>query len=270
MAVSLALCIAGAAWRAGSLSASGALAAFATGGLALAVQWSWGAYLIGWFILASALSHLGRDRKAARTHAIVSKGGQRDAVQVLANGGVFAACALYWLLLRSSTPSLTDPWPTDPSTPLVLAAAAAGALAAAGADTWSTEIGTLVGGKPWSLRTGGRVSTGTSGAVTLAGTLGGLVGALVLALLAHAVGMIPRDLVVAVASGGIAGATADTLLGAWLQERRWCDVCGAATERAIHDCGASTIHQGGLRRLDNDLVNVACAVIGGAVAAGLS
>jgi uncharacterized protein (TIGR00297 family) len=269
MAVSLALCIAGAAWRAGSLSASGALAAFATGGLALAVQWSWGAYLIGWFILASALSHLGRDRKAARTHAIVSKGGQRDAVQVLANGGVFAACALYWLLLRSSTPSLTDPWPTDPSTPLVLAAASAGALAAAGADTWSTEIGTLVGGKPWSLRTGGRVSTGTSGAVTLAGTLGGLVGALVLALLAHAVGMIPRDLVVAVASGGIAGATADTLLGAWLQERRWCDVCGAATERAIHDCGASTIHQGGLRRLQR-LVNVACAVIGGAVAAGLS
>ena len=73
-------------------------------------------------------------------------------------------------------------------------------------------------------------------------------------------------MVVAVLAGGIAGSLADSLLGAGLQQKRWCDRCNAATERAVHTCGAATRKIGGLTWLDNDAVNAACTVVGAAVA----
>ena len=61
----------------------------------------------------------------------------------------------------------------------------AGAIAAATADTWSTEIGTVLGGTPRHLITTGReVPPGTSGGVTIAGTLSGLTGSVLAARVA--------------------------------------------------------------------------------------
>lgn len=259
LAIALAGLVALSAYRAGSLRADGALAALAVGALALAVSWGWGIFLIIWFVLASALSRIGRERKAERTRDVVAKSDRRDAVQVLANGGVFAACAL-WLLTR-------DLQPTHAAT---FAAAAASALTAAGADTWSTEIGTMWGGTPWSIRTAQRVPIGTSGAITISGTLGGVLGAITLATLAALIGMIPTSSVVAVSLGGIAGAAADTILGAWGQERRWCSRCARETERTVHTCGTETDYQGGVRRLDNDLVNALCTLIGALIGCAMA
>ncbi len=263
------------AWRAGSLRRDGAVAAALVGVLALQVSWGWGIFLIGWFVTASALSRVGRTRKAARTCDIVMKDDRRDAMQVLANGGVFAACALVAVAMRAfgadgHSPlafAATLPATLPAALEATLAAAAAGSLAAAGADTWATEIGTLWGGSPWSLRDGRRVPAGTSGAVTLTGTLGGLCGALALSGLASVVGVIPPSGIAAVALGGAAGATADTVLGAWGQERRWCPRCASATERGVHVCGTATEHRGGVRRLDNDLVNAVCTLVGAIVSA---
>jgi uncharacterized protein (TIGR00297 family) len=248
-----------AALRAGSLRADGALAAAVIGALALRVSWAWGIFLIGWFILASVLSRIGRERKAGRTQDVVAKSDRRDAVQVLANGGVFACCA-WWTLMIDAKPQFTA----------MLSVAGASALAAAGADTWSTEIGTLWGGEPWSLRAMRRVPIGTSGAITMGGTLGGVLGAIVLAALAAAVGMISTSSVVAVAIGGIAGATFDTMLGAWGQERRWCSRCARDTERTVHSCGTHTDYLGGVRRLDNDVVNALCTLVGALVGCGMA
>ena len=248
--------IALAAWRAGSLRVDGALAAFLMGALSLSWRYSWGTFLVVWFVLASALSRVGRARKAARTLGIVEKSDQRDAWQVLANGGAFLACALI-------APLVGD-------TQLVaLACAAAGSLAAAGADTWSTEIGTLVGGEPWSLRERGRVPSGTSGAITLPGTLGGVAGAIVLAALAVLCQMVPASAAPAIAIGGVVGSWADTVIGAYWQERRWCPTCSQFTERAVHDCGTATEQRGGSHRLNNDAVNALCALAGAAVAFAL-
>jgi hypothetical protein len=88
-----ALAFALAAWRAGSLAASGAVAALAVGTAAVFGGWRWGALLVAFFVLASALSRWRRAAKQARTGRVVDKGGRRDAAQVLANGGVFAALA---------------------------------------------------------------------------------------------------------------------------------------------------------------------------------
>lgn len=254
IALSLSSVIALSAWRAKSLRESGAIGAFVIGVIALRSGWSWGAFLIVWFVLASLLSRIGRAVKSVRTRDIVAKSEQRDGWQVLANGGVFATCALASMA-----------WPTQDAW---LTVGAAGALAAAGADTWSTEVGTLLGGTPWSLRANERVPVGTSGAVTWRGTFAGLVGAAVLASLAFALAMIPSTAVVAVAIGGMVGALADTVLGAWCQERRYCPQCQRATERLLHSCGATTVHTGGIARMDNDVVNALATIIGAAVAAG--
>lgn len=248
------------AFRAGSLRASGAAAAMVTGTLALRVQWAWGVYLIGWFVAATLLSRVGRAIKSQRTNDVVAKGDQRDAWQVVANGGVFALGAAWWLLDAS----------LGEGGRLILAGASAAALAAAGSDTWSTEIGTLYGRQPLSLRTLQPARPGESGAITVIGSLGGVAGAVVLTSLAIAVGMVPFALAVPVTMGALAGAWSDTLLGAWVQERRWCPACNASTERAIHSCGTPTQHHGGIRGLNNDAVNALCTVVGASAAVMLT
>ncbi|MFL5581418.1 MAG: DUF92 domain-containing protein [Gemmatimonadaceae bacterium] len=236
--------------RAGSLASSGAAAAAVVGTVCVAAGWAWGAVLVAYFVASSALSRVGADRKAARTGGVVEKGGTRDATQVLANGGAFAAAALL---------SLTTGWPA-------WTAVGAGALAAAAADTWATETGTLAGGTPRSVATGRPVPPGTSGGVSLVGTLGGAAGAAFVALLAALAGW-PGPARWAALVGGVSGMLADSLAGATLQARRRCERCGAATERLVHDCGGPTAHAGGIRWLDNDAVNVLCTLAGGAVGA---
>lgn len=170
--------IALAAWRAGSLSRSGGVAAIIVGTLALSTGLEWGAYLISWFVVTAALSRLGRARKARHVHGVVAKGGARDAWQVLANGGVFALGALLsWALVG---PALT-----------FVSVAAAASLAAAGADTWATEAGTWAASRAWSLRTGRWVPAGTSGAISAPGTMAMVVGALVWSWAAVQSGIVP-------------------------------------------------------------------------------
>ncbi len=236
------------AWRAGALTARGAVAAAVVGTVAMAGGLPWGLYLIAWFVAAAGVARIGRVAKALRLARIVDKPGARDARQVLANGLVFTLCAVCgWL------------WPDAR-----WAVAAAAALAAAGADTWATEIGTWYRADAWSVRAGRRVPTGTSGAVTPLGTAALLAGAGVYAAIATGVGLVAAGAWLAVAYGAVAGALADTLLGAWVQERRSCEACGMPTEQRRHACGAVTRHIGGVRGIDNDVVNLAATVIGAA------
>lgn len=246
-----AVAIALAARRAGSLSTSGAVAASAVGTAAVAAGWGWGALLVLYFVLSSLLSHAGSAEKAQRTAGIVEKGGARDATQVLANGGVFALCCLGLLAAGQSSVQL-------------FAAAAAGSLAAATADTWATEIGTLVGGVPRAALTFHAVPPGTSGAVSAAGTTAMVAGALLVALAARLLAL--TDLFAAVTVAGCIGALTDTLLGALAQERRWCDACARATERRRHDCGTATRQVGGMAAVDNDAVNLLATLAGAASA----
>lgn len=216
----------------------------------MAAGWAWGAILIAYFVSSSMLSRMGAGVKARRTASVVEKGDARDAVQVIANGGVFAALAC-----------------ASAGAPLA-GVAAAGALAAAAADTWATETGTLLDAAPRSLRTLRRVPPGTSGGMSLPGTLALVAGALAVALLARLLGLTPA--VLAVATGGVAGAMADSLLGVTLQERRWCAACERATERGVHDCGAETSRVGGIAWMDNDAVNFTATAVGAGVAAAVA
>lgn len=230
------------------LSTSGAIAAAVVGTISIAGGWSWGALLLAMFISASVLSKLGERQKAERVGSVVEKGDERDATQVLANGGVYAAAALG---------SILHPSP-------IWYAVGAGALAASAADTWATEIGTLTKANPRSIISGKTVPPGTSGGISLPGTAAAVVGAGFIAAAAWlAQWPVPFA---AVAIGGVAGALADSLLGATVQARRWCDLCAMSTERLVHSCGTQTRHAGGLVGFDNDAVNAVCSGVGALIA----
>ena len=227
------------------LSSSGTLAAIAAGAACIAAGWAWIAMLLAFYVSSTLLSHYRRDKKRARSQGVVEKSGDRDMWQVAANGGVFAALALA-LAIRPA-----PAWYV----------AAAGALAASTADTWSTEIGMLARQTPRSIVSFRAVPPGTSGGITLAGLIGGGAGALFIGLIALMFGW-PGMALCAALAGGIGGSLVDSILGATMQSRRWCATCNVHTEQRMHTCGSTTQHVGGISWLGNDIVNFFCSVSG--------
>jgi uncharacterized protein (TIGR00297 family) len=207
--------------------------------------WQAALVLLAFFIPSTAISRLGRARK--RELVDIGKHGPRDAMQVLANGGVAAAAAVlsHWF-----------------GAPLL--AAFAGAFAAASADTWATEIGTLAKGAPRSILSFKPLPPGLSGGVTWQGSAAQVAGAVIVALVAALVHVSPFWPVVI---GGIAGSVADSLLGATLQTLRYCPQCQRECETNPHACGTATVVRRGLKWFDNDAVNFMATLIGGLVAA---
>ena len=235
-----------AGWKTRSLSASGAVAAAIVGTAAAAAGPQWVVLLVGYFVSATAISRVGRRRKLERTAGMLEKEGPRDARQVMSNGLVFTLSAGA-LVMQQGSPELF----------LIICA---GALAASAADTWATEVGTLWGGTPRSILTGRRLAVGASGGVTLAGFAGSLAGAATVGLFAG----LDFRYFVWIVLGGVLGAVADSVAGALIQRRLWCDACGSPTEMRIHACGAPTRRVGGLSLVENDGVNLLATVVGAA------
>ncbi len=244
-------CVGFVAHRTRALSASGAVAATSIGTAAVAAGWSWAALLILYFVSSTFLSRVGRERKRLRTAGMIQKPGPRDARQVMANGIVFLVAACF---------AASGIGPLD-----LAMAAGAGALAASAADTWATEVGTLIGQTPRSILDGRPLAIGASGGVTLAGSLASVAGAAFIASVIM-VGGWPTHALWATAAGGIAGSAADSIMGRTIQQRRWCDVCGTRTEMELHECGASSRRIGGIGFIDNDAVNLLATVVGALVA----
>jgi len=201
--------------------------------------------LFAFFLPSTLLSRYGRARKARLVDA--GKHGARDAAQVFANGGIAAAAAVAAAVTHNPA----------------LAAAFAGAFAAASADTWGTEIGTLSTERPRSILTWRPVAAGLSGGVTSLGTAAEIAGAFVVAAVAEYSAGLP---LFAIAAGGIFGALADSAIGACAQALRYCPQCARNCETDPHACGTPTQLVRGARWLDNDAVNAAATLSGALVA----
>ena len=154
----LASIIAFAARRVKALSRSGEIAALVLGTVIFGLGgFGWALLLLTFFISSSVLSRLFGRRKRSLDEKY-AKGSERDAWQVLANGGVAGIFAL----LHAFYPAETWPW-----------VGCAAALAAANADTWATELGVLSPTAPRLITTGRPVEPGTSGGIELDGHTGG-------------------------------------------------------------------------------------------------
>jgi len=245
---------------AGGFSAVAAALGWLTGGGAAAavlIGWAvfWGGGLAGGALLALFFVSGSLLTSALRRRPVdgdVPPAGGRTWRQVLANGAWAGAGAL----LIPTQPHLG--WPV-----LV------GALAAAQADTWGTEIGGLSPRRPRLITTGRDVPPGTSGGVTPLGTAAGVAGAVAMGGLAAALGA-PTIAALAAFAGGNAGTLADSLLGAGVQARYHCPACAVDTESRRHRCGTQTRHVSGHRWIDNDVVNLGATTAGAAVAVGLA
>jgi uncharacterized protein (TIGR00297 family) len=240
--------------RAHSLTRGGALAATVLGTIVFGLGgWPWAALLLTFFILSSALTRaFGRSKKDMEEK--YAKGGERDEMQVLSNGGI----AGLFVLLHAFYPAAVWPW-----------IGFAGSLAAVNADTWGTELGVLNPGLP-RLITALRkpVEKGTSGGVSVVGTLASLLAAAVIGGLAGWFFALPwGSVLLVVALAGLTGSLVDSLLGATLQAIYFCPKDQKETEKhPLHTCGTRTVHLRGWKWLNNDLVNVACAITGAGMA----
>jgi uncharacterized protein (TIGR00297 family) len=234
-----------AAWRARTLTPSGALAAWTVGLLVLTgTGWQGGAVLAAFFISSNLVSRL---RPGTMPAGLDPKGDRRDLWQVYANGGAAALGAVLshgplgiWLVTTT--------------------------LAAAAADTWATSVGLwspVPPRLPWSGRV---VPPGSSGGMTLAGCAGAAAGALIVAGTGAIAAGMPALLPVGTLIGFL-GMAADSTLGALCQGRFHCSACGVSSEWRRHRCGTPTTPAGGLAWLNNDGVNFLTTAF--AAAAGL-
>ena len=254
----LALFVAASSRLFGLLTTSGAIAAgllgcviFGLGGVPFAAP------LLAFFLSSSILSRVGKARKAAQ-QSHYDKTSRRDAGQVLANGGVAAAV----VLLQSFGPA----W-LPPRNAMLLYLAA---LATVNADTWATEIGGLVRGRPMLVTTLRRVVPGTSGAVSLAGLLASIAGAFFIVGAGWTAWPGRSELllwrpdaaeILAIGWAGFVAAFGDSVLGASIQAQYACAACGTLTERRVH-CGGPAILKRGHPRITNDVVNFLTSLMG--------
>jgi uncharacterized protein (TIGR00297 family) len=182
------------------VSLSGGIAG-AIAGLVVLHFGGWGSYAVLWafFLFGTIASKLGYARKE-KLGTAQSDRARRGARHVWANVAVGA-----WLAYAAGSLTHASAIP-------VLALALAGAFAAALADTFGTELGTLYGRRPFLLSRMRAVPPGTRGAVSGAGILGGVLGAALVAATGAAAGLYPFALVWIVVAAGIVGSLAESVL----------------------------------------------------------
>ena len=129
-----------------------------------------------------------------------------------------------------------------------------GAIAAATADTWATEIGFFSRKMPVNILTWKPVSRGDSGGITILGTFGSFIGATVIASSGLIFSLSASQFLI-VTFAGFAGSLVDSVLGASIQGIFYCPVCYGMTEKRIH-CHQETELIRGQLWIDNNMVNL--------------
>ncbi|MDP7465721.1 MAG: DUF92 domain-containing protein, partial [Candidatus Marinimicrobia bacterium] len=174
------------AWKQKSLSTSGAISGFLMGIIIFGSGgWPWIIPLVFFFISASVLSHL--------HHKPYS---HRNILQILANGGVGTIFAIIYFFTNF-----------PPAIVLYL-----GAIGAATADTWATEIGFYSKNQPRLVLSKKIVARGVSGGVTFLGIFGSAMGALIIGILGEEI-LHLNDLLLPITIAGLTGSLVDSILG---------------------------------------------------------
>ena len=236
--------------RAKALDKGGFLASVVVGyAIFLGGGWQWFVVIASFFILGVGFTWFKYEYKK-KLGSAQEKGGARNWPNILANGGLAAIFGLG---------ELVSGWSVF--TVLYL-----GAMSAAASDTVATELGLLNKSPPRLItRLGTTVMPGTSGGVTGLGFFGTLLASLAIGLIAASLGILgslsyPLVVLTAVV-GGVAGSVADSVIGATVQRKGVCVVCGNPSESFVH-CGKPTRSTSGLSFVDNNIVNFLATAVG--------
>ena len=235
-------------WRR-SLDAGGAAAGAALGTVIFAAAGPFLWLLMAVFVVSSSALTRFHSSQNEWLASIQEKGGRRDKMQVMANGGIGLVMAV---LLRVTR---------EPAFAVALAAA----FASATADTWASEIGVLSRRQPVSPVTFRPIPRGVSGGVTLLGLGAALLGAVFIGLIfalenareARGLGSFAVLLLIT-AGSGVLGSLFDSILGTTLQAQ-YTTVArgenGVRTEHRTTDGLRNTLVQG-VAFVTNDVVNL--------------
>lgn len=194
-------------------------------------------------------------------------GGQRNWVQVVCNGGVASGCGLIYLGVvgMAEVPLRYDEGGID--VPSLLSLAILAALGCCCGDTWASEVGSVIGGRPRLITTFRPAPTGTNGGVTVVGVACSIAGGAVIGL-THYISLLlfwregesrvnQIELVVVGAASGLIGSLIDSLLGATLQFSGYSQQLG----RVVNSPGPGVRHVAGRDILDNHTVNLLSSLI---------
>lgn len=198
---------AAAAWagyRAGTVTAAGAICGAAIGTtIAATAGWPGWGVLVATFLAAAISSRLGVHRKTLLGIA-EERGGRRGAGNAIANTGFAAGAALVSAFSPAAAPSLV---------------AFTAALAAGGGDTVASEIGKAWGTRTFLVTSMREVRPGTSGGMSLEGTIAGLAGACLIAALAVVLGLVAPKALIAIVIGATVGSVAESALAATFEAK---------------------------------------------------
>jgi uncharacterized protein (TIGR00297 family) len=248
-----AILIAYVGYRFKALTKSGAIAAVLVG----TIVFGFGGYvgaaaLLYFFLTGSILSRL-------PGKVLMSEKQARNWKQVFANGGPAALAVILIYFVPSYRES---------GTLFFL-----GALSAATADTWATEIGTRAGKQAYHILTFRPIARGLSGGVSVVGTLGSALGALSFAAITAA--LLPGDdflcglflvpIVPVVAAAGVIGSILDSVIGATVQAKY-----RTSDGRIVEQPEANAELLSGISFVTNDVTNILSTIWAGFIAVGLT
>jgi len=233
--------------------------------------------LLTFLVLGSILSRIGHSVKR-RYNPVGEVVGTRAWPNVVANG--------FWPMISSVMIYFTS----DPGMKIVWEMFFIGSLASMVADTSATEIGMLSKEKPRIITyLNNVVEPGASGGVTLLGTLASAIVTFIFGLLAYLIsGFNPLTrftligfsplvytkgseswMLLVIVLAGFLGSLVDSVLGASVQVKYRCRICGKNVEVPVH-CGVDAEYLSGIKFIDNHMVNFISSFVGGVIAVALA
>lgn len=207
-------------------------------------SWKWSIPIVTFFFTSSVLTNIRNRTNKISDEKITPLG--RDYLQVLSNGiiplslfiiYIFTEIEILYLLFCSSVAAVT-------------------------ADTWGTEMGGLRQNSTVLIISFKKVEQGTSGGVSIMGTLASLLGAFILGLVSLIwIKNNILDFLIIITLSGFFGSLVDSILGATMQVKYVCSICGKSIELKEH-CNTASEKVKGLGFVDNNFVNLAASFSG--------
>lgn len=234
------------AYKKSSLNKSGFVGALVLGTGIYFFGGLWFSIIMVFFFISSSLLTKFKKKSKKSVEQLNEKSGNRDYMQVVANGGIGLIFSFLYYL--NSSPIFLLAYCTS--------------FAVATADTWASEIGVLSKRKAVNILNFKPLKSGMSGGVSTLGTSFAFLGSLSIALIHFASNIviykdIKQGLVYSVYCVllGFIGCIIDSLLGASIQAQYYCGELDSITEKRFYKDKPNKLVKG-ISFINNDIVNL--------------
>lgn len=201
-------------------------------------------FLLFEFMLISIIERICRKKTAHVDENLVQKSGTRDFIQVFANGGVATLSVILWAITKKT----------------ILLYCFVAALIESFGDSVASDVGVAYGRRTYDICRFKEMTMGLSGGISFEGTAACFTSCIAMSSMAYILRLTDsfrETAFIAIASFG--GCLLDSVLGSLIQRKEQCVVCGIITEKRFH-CGARTAYHGGVKWIDNDIINLLCNI----------